>query len=242
MVAVAQIDLNVSSIHARLLQKEAQFTLAEAQSYVAEVLRLEVLHEDKRFEKKFLEEFWPLTAIAQYLGEHTHLIYRGFSNAVDAELLLGDAPPQPIEFTIAFDAEQEALRDEHMKLYGRAPITAVLPRPSGTRASGSREMPEVEADFWSRDEQRELAFRRMKMALERKQAAALKRADYSNAWLGIVVDNNQRKEKKQNFYDPIARSLLVSRFEPFSRVFVVSTVGDYVFDSATLVSRLLSMP
>lgn len=227
-------------IHARILQGEAPFTLSEALAYISEVLELEVLHADRRFEKKFLEEFWPLTAIAQYLGEHTRFVYRGASNEVDAVLFSNELSCQRIEFTIAFDAEQEALRDEHMEIHGHAPITAIIPRPANTRASGKRQLPEVESDFWRRDEQQQMTFRRMKAALRKKQAAARKRIDYHAAWLGIVIDNNQRKEMKQRFYDSAARSLLVANFEPFSRVFIVSTVGDYVFDSATLASRLLS--
>lgn len=232
-------------IHAKLLSEAHTFTLAEAQRYVSEVRETGAIESDKRFKKRFLEEFWPLTAIAQCVGnEHTRLLYQGSSKKVDAQLLLRDSSPQPIEFTIAFDAEQEALRDEHFEKYRHAPVTAILPRPSGTRASGKREMPEVEAEVWSRPEQQDAALGRMINALAQKKKAALSRPGYRNAWLGIVVVNWPPDQIKREFYDPLGQRFLASPadYAPFGRVFLASTVGDYVFDSATMTGRFLASP
>jgi hypothetical protein len=233
-----------ANLHLRLLSNEP-FTLAEARSYIADVLRTGAMQEDKRFKKRFLEEFWPLAAIAEVAGdERTQIAYQGASGNVDAKLSIGNRPPQAVEFTIAFDGEQEALRDEHLALYGRAPITADIPRPTATKASGKREMAEVEPEARNRNEQRERIFGRLQAALDRKRKLASKRPDYADGWLSIVLDNDWPKHLKPRLYDPLGKRLFerAEAIEPFTRVFLVSTVGDYVFDSATLSSRLLSTP
>lgn len=231
----------VPKLHAKLLSASHTFTLGEALDDIAEVVDGGLIDDEKRLKKRLLEEFWPLVAIAQCVGDdHTRIVYQGSSTDVDAQLLLRTLPPQPIEFTIAFDAEQEALRDEHLERFGHAPVTAVLPKPSATRASGRREIAETEADVWSRTERQEIQLGWMERALDHKKKLAVKRASYCNAWLGIVVINERLKRAKE-FFDPIARRLLADAgtLKPFPRVFVASTVGDYVFDSATMSSRLI---
>jgi hypothetical protein len=56
-----------------------------------------------------------------------------------------------------------------------------------------------------------------------------------------VVINWPPEEIKKEFYDPLGLRLLTSTadYAPFGRVFLASTAGDYVFDSATMTGSSL---
>ena len=71
------------------------------------------------------------------------------------------------------------------------------------------------------------------MIFETARRRTRRPSHYAGAWLGIAIPNYPPTEYKEKRFDPLFTEFLAdaSSYEPFSRVFVVSTVGDYIFDS-----------
>jgi hypothetical protein len=227
-----------ATLRAKILADAASFTIPEAKQYVADVLATRAADEDDRFHKLFFEEFWPLVTIAESIGdEQARMVFTGSGHGVDATLFLGlDRRSQMVELTAAIDGHQEALQDEHMKLYGSAPLTVKL-TPTKNKNSKQRRIEETMADWLSADDYNNELLTRVKHVVAEKRERVTSRPHYRDAWLGVVIPNFPPKERKKRFTPMFAHYLSdVTVYEPFSRVFIVSTVGDYLFDSSSLIS------
>lgn len=230
----------LSLLKARLLDGTAIFTIPEAKQYIADVLAFRDIDTEERFHNRFFHEFWPLVTISEAIGmPSTRIVFTASGPGVDATLMLGGgAPPRMVELTAAIDGQQEALRMEHLKKYGHAPVTGRI-NATGTRNRKDRHIEYAEADWQSADQYNNELFQLMKCALLAKQQKARKRPHYQDAWLGIAIPNYPPTEYKKARLDPLCAGFLhdPGSFAPFSRVFIVSTIGDYVFDSARAKSR-----
>lgn len=226
---------DANALRARLFGKSEMFTIQEACQYIHDVVAVRATMGDKPFQKRFFEEFWPLVTIAKFAGsQDTRIEYPGPNEAIDATLIFGGIR-QMVELTAAIDGQQEALRDEHLKLYRRAPVTAKI-KATGKRNTKDRVIEDTPAEVWSSEQQQIDALARMTEALLRKTAKASSRPLYRGAWLGIVIPNFPPTDHKSARYNGPSTCLLKepTAHAPFSRVFVVSTVGDYIFDSDSL--------
>jgi hypothetical protein len=170
---------------------------------------------------------------------NTRIVFTASGPGVDATLMSGaSTPPRMVELTAAIDGQQEALRMEHLKKYGHAPVTGRI-KATGIRNRKDRHIEHTEADWQCADQYNSELSDLMKRALLAKQQKARKRPHYQDAWLGIAIPNYPPTEYKKARLDPLCAGFLrdPAGFAPFSRVFIVSTVGDYVFDSARAKSQ-----
>ncbi|MEK9138619.1 MAG: hypothetical protein AAB393_15965 [Bacteroidota bacterium] len=223
-------------LRARLLASATSFTMHEAKQYIDDVLKTGAADDDKRFHKRFSEEFWPLVTVADSLADTRILVeFAGSGSSIDATLVFdSDRLPQQIELTAAIDGHQEALQDEHMEIYGSAPLTVKIAATKNKNSKQQR-IEETMPDWQSADDFNNELLSRVKSVVAEKCAKAVSRAYYKGAWLGVVIPNFPPKERKKRF-TPMFTDFLSnsSVYEPFSRVFVVSTVGDYFFDTESL--------
>lgn len=223
------------TLRAKILAPAASFTIPEAKQYIEDVLTTGAADDDKLFHKRFFEEFWPLVTIAESLADVPERIeFTGSGGGVDAVILSGTDRSQMIEFTGAIDGHQEALQDEHLELYGSAPLTVKI-TATKSKNSKQRRIDETMPDWQSADDSNDELLSRVKNVVAEKCAKAASRHHYKGAWLGVVIPNFPPKNRKKRF-TPMFTEFLRNRtvYEPFTRVFVVSTVGDYLFDSESL--------
>lgn len=224
----------LTSLKAKLFAPEAIFSIAEAKRYIEEVQSFAAIDTREPFHKRFFHEFWPLVTIAETVGSpDMRIIFTGSGAGADGCLEFGsNGPRQMVELTVAFDGYQEALRMEHLDLYGDAPATGRIVA-TGSRNRRQIERSQIECEPTGQFD-RELA-ERMKDALQAKRDKARARPHYQNAWLGIVIQDYPPTAYKKRRFDPLCIDLVSDQrgFAPFARVFVVSAVGDYIFDSQT---------
>lgn len=222
----------------QLLTGSPSYTIAEAKKYVADVLACEREEADPTFEKRFFHEFIPLVTIAAHIDDTNCLIsFAGSSDKIDGCLDFGCAQ-QLVELTAAVDGHNDALRMELHKKRGWAPATGKI------QATGSKRDREFGANlisFRSSGTYNGELLRLMRTALEKKKERAPSRPDYHGAWLGIVIENYPPGAyQKKHCFDPLCVQLLSGPggYAPFTRAFVVSAVGDYLFDSASIIPLL----
>lgn len=226
----------LAELKAKLLGSDCRLSIAEACQFVRVGLAGEAIDTNDRFHHLFFNEFVPLVAIASGIDECAEIIFSAAGHGVDATLLLGDdRRSQMVEMTAAVDGQQEALQMEHLERYGHAPVTTKI-LATGKRNTKDRHIAETDAEWASVDEHREETSRLIADALDKKKRKAVSRQHYNDAWLGIVVPNFPPRDYRRGRFDPLCVKLLSepAAYAPFSRVFVVSTVGDYIFDSQTL--------
>lgn len=227
----------VDDLEAQLLVNDCAFSLPQAQTYIADVLAARSNRTGTRFHKRFFYEFVPLVAIAQHIAEPgITIIFNGASHDLDGRIVFADGrDDQRVELTAAIDGQNEAVRMELLAERGHAPAVGPI-EYTGTKARCDRKFgPNVtiwrDASETARDR-----FSLVAKALDAKRAKASTRLNYRAAWLGIVLDNYPPTRFKKPRYDPLCTELLSNpaSYAPFDRVFIVSNVGDYIFDSASL--------
>lgn len=224
----------LGGLKAKLLEPRVEFSLPGARQYIENVLAFQDIDTRERFHKRFFFEFLPLVTIAESVASpNARIIFSGSGPNIDAELLLDHTlPPRRVEMTAAIDGHQEALRMEHLAIYGHVPITERM-TATGIRHRKDRHIQETHAEWRSAEESDNALGERIRQALQAKQQMAVHRPHYLDAWLGVVVPDYPPTEYKKRRFDPLCAKLFIDPavFAPFSRVFVVSTVGDYIFDT-----------
>jgi len=223
---------SLQSLKARLLEGKAVFTIAEASQYIDDVLACGAIDTNDRFYRRFFYEFRPLVAIANAVGPpDIRIVFTASGERIDAIFDLGgNNAPRNVEMTTAVDGQREALMMEHLDVHGFAPVLGEI-KATGTRAAGNRRIECADVRAYKYPDE---ISSRMEAALSAKKQKALSNPHYRGAWLGIAIPDFPPAPFKKSRLDPVCSRLLASpeAFVPFSRVFVVSVVGDYLFDSA----------
>lgn len=234
------MTLSLQDLKKQILSGSRSYTLLEAKAYVSDVLAFESKEPDAAFHKRFFHEFVPLVTIAGHVGDAGITIsFGGAGHGIDGCIAFADGrKDQRIELTAATDGQNEALRDELLAVRGYAPASGKI-EYTGNKNWGDRRFGPNETKWRRSDLQAQEVFALVAKALDAKKKKALSRPHYNDAWLGISIENYPpTAERKKCFYDPLSIQLLSDKaaYQPFSRVFVVSTVGDYLFDSASFTS------
>lgn len=225
-------------LKAEILKGTRSSTLAQAKQYIDAVLAFQSKEPDAVFHKRFFHEFIPLTTIAEHVGDtETKVCFSGAGHGIDGCLTLNHGQSiRRVELTAATDGHNEALRMELLAECGYAPATGKIPH-TGNKNRDDREFGPSEVMEGRSDLKADQVLSLVAKALADKQKKALTRPHYADAWLGISIENYPPGGAlKRKHYDHLFSRLLSNResFRPFSRVFVVSTVGDYLFDSALI--------
>lgn len=228
---------SVADLEAQLLVDGCTFSLPQAQKYIADVLATCSTRTGTRFHKRFFYEFVPLVTIAGHLAEPSiTIVFDGAGHDLDGRIVFADGrDDQRVELTAAIDGQNEALRMELLAERGHAPAVGPI-EYTGAKARGDRKFGPNETIVRDASETARDRFSLVAKALGAKRAKASTRPNYRAAWLGIVIDNYPPTEFKKPRYDPLCAELLSdsTSYAPFNRVFVISNVGDYIFDSASL--------
>ena len=219
-----------------LLKAGREFTIAEAKTIVDYLYDTFCIPTQDRFHNTFFHEICPLMSIAEHLGdEATRIVFLGEIAGFDGLLLLNEGRKQKVELTAAIDGRHDALRMELLTKRGDAPAFQKI-KASGTKRN--RTFGPNETEGGCRDE---YDYGTLLPLLENALALQVNKAKtnqlYDGAWLGVVFDDwvcpLERSKKKRRF-DPLCQCLLggtLGRYAPFSRVFIIGTSRQYLFDS-----------
>lgn len=218
-------------------------TIEEAEAITRGILSGPPVDTRDRLHNAFFHEFWPLTLISRHVGALT-FTFSGLGPDIDGELHLPSGAKQFVEMTAAVDGQDESLRMEMLRQFGRAPAFGKI-EATGTKNRGRKFSENDNHGGLASEHDDGVLFPLMRDKLKAKQLKAKSRPHYSTAWLGIVfVDHPPDLEYRQRRFDPLAKRVLDLGYSPFSRAFCVGRCwGNYLFDSATITpSRASSNP
>lgn len=207
---------------------------------VDDIWKHDVIDTKDRFHNLFFYELCPILKIVNQehlIDQITAIKIIGMKSRIDGILIMNGIE-QGIEITAAIDGQNDALMMELLEERGHAPAYQKI-ESTGTRNNrvfGNNELISINANDYNFN----TLLPMMRKKLENKQKISFSNKNYSNAWLGIVFDDNIMPiiDRKKSRFDPVCNALLeggAESYAPFSRVFCVGSSRQYIFDSSDLI-------
>ena len=177
----------------------------------------------------YFYEMWPLVRLLEYLNpDDTHSVKLRFSDGKrnDDGIILLNNIKQEIQFVLAIDGQQENIRMEHQKIYGRAPAVQDM-EWSGKK--WDRVLPEQNTMAFDRTEIMDKLKSLVQNAVQRKI-----KKQYCGMWLGVVFEDHTplASEKTiQNYTevcDWVMKIYKKQLGELFKKVLFIGTSGTYI--------------
>jgi hypothetical protein len=202
------------------------YSLNEAKRALENAPQLEYRDRDHNL---YFYEMWPLVRIAEYINKSSNDISQlKFSDGKrnDDGIVVLNGREQEIQFVLSMNGQQERVRMEHLKKYGRAPAVQDM-KWQGNK--NNRDLPEQDTNAFEANDILEKICSLIDDAVRGKI-----KSQYTGMWLGVVFEDYipPLNEKTNQLYMKICERVIEKQVDQiktiYSKVFFVGTSGNFI--------------